>query len=316
MANIAELIHGRKPDIAPFIPTDPLQELYTLLSGEIKDWPQIQQLGDMYQANAISQISNLFPEFRDIVSQGGKDAQNLLTSAEPLTMGIIPEDVRQQVFRDSAFTSLGSGTLFGGMGRALTARDLGTTSLGLMSQGAQLLAQGGNSAQLWDQIAQGTMLPASSQLYDPSWFSQFEAQQRAAQQVTKQEKYNVAAAPDPVASGIAGTVMNLVGAYLGHGMGGGGNIIPNTSVQGSLGGAGNVPQAGANTGQSTLWQKLMGSVTGNNPAYTNVGGPGYGGYQFGAGQNPIPGGAMGAYDPSFNYGGYPVSSLDMYGTPG
>jgi len=313
--------------VVPFKATDPIKELYTLLTGEIKDWPQIQQLGDMYQANAIAQISNLFPEFKDIVAQGGQDAQNLLTSAAPLTEGLIPEDVKQQVFSDTAFTSLGSGTLFGPMGRALTARDLGTTSLGLMSQGAQLLAQGGNSAQLWDQIAQGTMLPASTQLYDPSWFTQYQAQQEATREAHKQLAENIKAAPDPATVDRVNLAMGIIGAATGAG-GLGGGLKATGAYQSEFGGmmggapgggfgpgtvAAAAPQtAGANVGQSTVWQQLMG-LFGNNPAYTNVGGPGWGGYQYGAGQNPV--GAMGAYDPSINYGGVPISSLDMYGTP-
>jgi hypothetical protein len=98
-----------------------------------------------------------------------------------------------------------------------------------MQKGAGLASEAGNAAQRWMQMAMGTVLPASSQLYSPEWFSQFMAQQRQAKQANQQMRYNVAAAPDPVVSGIAGTVMNLVGAYLGAGRGGGGGNMLQTS---------------------------------------------------------------------------------------
>lgn len=218
-------VFGQKPQVAPFEPTDPLKELGSLLGGEIKDWPQIEQLSNLYQTYMMGALNEAIPGFSDILKAGGTDTEALLTQAEPLIKGEIPPDVAQSVMRSAAFQSLGSGTMGSPMAGALTARDLGVTSLDLMSQGANLLGAGGNAAQRWAQIASGTILPPSSQLYSPEWFSTFMAQQRAAKQATQQLRYNVAAAPDPAAAGISGTIMNLLGAYLGHGMGGGGGSI-------------------------------------------------------------------------------------------
>lgn len=174
---------------------------------------------------------NAIPGFADILSQGGADTLSLLQEAKPLIEGEIPDDVKSQVLRSSAFQSLMGGTAGSSMASALQARDLGLTSIDLMNKGANLLTAGGNSAQRWASLAQGTILPPTASMYSPAWFAQFQAEQNAAKQATKQFKYNVDAAPDPAWAGITGTAMNLLGAYLGAGRGGGGgNMLATTGA--------------------------------------------------------------------------------------
>lgn len=274
MATFGELIHGRKPEVAPFIPTDPIAMLKKLLSGEIKDWPQIEQLGNLYQTYMTQGIEKLFPNFSDVLSQGGIDTQNLLQSAEPLTRGELPEDVKQQVLRSSAYQGLMAGTLGGPMGAALGARDLGLTSLDLMKQGAGLLGEAGNAAQRWAGLASGTMMNPSSQMYSPQWFSQFMAEQNAAKQATKQLRYNVAAAPDPAWADRAKLFASILGMAGGGMMGGG---------------AGNA----ATGAYAQNFSNLMGGggdgMSYNQFAQTSGGMPqnfGYGQNLYGGGQNP------------------------------
>lgn len=236
MASISELIHGRKPEVAPFIPTDPLEELQKLLRGEITSWDEITQLSDLFQTYMLGAYEKAIPGFQDILKQGGADTASLLQTAEPLTRGEVPEDVAKEVFRRSAFLALGAGTLGGPMGTALAARNLGLTSLDLINQGANLLNAGGNAAQRWQQIASGTILPPSSQLYSPEWFSNFRAQQRAAKQATKQLKYNVEAAPDPAWAERAQLLASYGGMALGGAMGGMGGPTGATGA-GQAGGA-------------------------------------------------------------------------------
>lgn len=223
MANISELIHGRKPDVAPFEPTDPLEELGKLIRGEISSWDDITRLGDLYQSYMMDAYETSIPGFADILKQGGADTLSLLQSAAPLIKGELPEDVKQQVLRSSAFQSLGStGTSSPQFLQSLQGRDLGRTSLDLMTQGANLLGAGGNAAQRWQSIASSTILPPSESMYSPAWFSTFMAQQRAAKQATKQFKYNVEAAPDPAWKDRAELLAQYGGMALGGGMGGGG----------------------------------------------------------------------------------------------
>lgn len=247
-----EMIHGAKPEVAPFEKTDPIEELMKLLSGEIKDWPQIQKLGDLFQSDVFQKLSNAGLDLKSIISGGGENVQQTLTNALSLQKGELPEAAKKEIFRSSAFQNLGSGLMGSAMGGANSLRNLGIGTLDAMQKGAGLASEAGNASQRWMQMAQGTMLPASSQLYSPEWFSQFMAQQRQAKQATQQMRNNVAAAPDPVISGIAGTVMNLVGAYLGAGRGGGGNMLatsdPNKTAPAYVGGNVSTP-SGANYGQ-------------------------------------------------------------------
>lgn len=227
-----EMIHGKKPEVAPFEPTDPLDELMKLLSGEIKDWPQIQKLGDLFQSDVFQKLSQAGLDLKSLISAGGENAAQTMKNALSLQKGILPPEAMKEIFRSSAFQNLGSGLMGSMAGTANSLRNLGVGALGALQTGAGLASEAGNAVQRWMGISQGTMLPAASQLYSPEWFSQFMAQQRAAKQATKQMRYNVAAAPDPVVSGIAGTVMNLVGAYLGAGRGGGGNMLATTDPNG------------------------------------------------------------------------------------
>lgn len=263
MATFGELIHGRKPEVAPFIPTDPLEMLKKLLTGEIKDWPQIQALGDLYQNYMVSGIENLFPNFSEVLGLGGADTQSLLSEAAPLIKGELPEDVKSQVLRSSAFQNLmgGGGDQFL---QSLQGRDLGLTSLDLMKQGAGMLEAGGNAAQRWAGLASGTMMNPGSQLYSPEWYSEFIAKQNAAKQATKQMQFNVDAAPDPAWADRAAMFANILGMAAGGGMGGGGGLGSSVSTHyssdfGGGGKAGTTPFPTGNYGYT--------QPSSNNPGF-------------------------------------------------
>lgn len=68
--------------------------------------------------------------------------------------GKIPQDVVDQIFRNSAAKGFTTGLLGGGIGRNIVARDLGLTSLQLQTAGANLLQQTANIA---NSVLQSTM---------------------------------------------------------------------------------------------------------------------------------------------------------------
>ena len=245
MADLSQLIHGTKPKVAPFVATNPDETLKKLLNGEITDWPEIQQLSQLFQNKQFEEMGFDLP---GLLSLGGQDAQTLLEQAGTMEKGQIPADVAQQVMRSSAFQSLGAGSLGGPMGSALAARNLGLTSLDMIKQGADLATSGGNAAQRWASIAQGTMLPQSAYLYSPQWYTDFMAQQAAAKRDALQQKYNIAAQPDPAWADRAKLAGSILGAYAG-GPGGAqaGNSMNTASQQ-------QVPAGGA----SGAWAQLTG----------------------------------------------------------
>lgn len=169
-----------------------------------------------------SEIDKSIPGYADILKEGGATTKKMLDQAGSFLSGEIPQDVQDQVYRSSAYKSFAGG--YGGsqMSGGLAARNLGLTSLDLISRGANLASQGGNAAQLWSHLAGQQTFDPSSMFVTPGQQAAITARNNEMTQATQQFKYNVEAAPDPVASGISNTIMSLVGSYLGGGLGGGG----------------------------------------------------------------------------------------------
>lgn len=282
-------IFGKKPQVADYTPVDMSAEQLKALQGDIAAWPQIQELGSLYQSYMLNAYEEAIPGFKDILKLGGQTTKDMLGQSEQLLHGEIPEDVKQQVQRSSAFQSLMGGTAGSGMASALTARDLGVTSLNLIGQGAQLAGQAGNAAQRWASLS-GAELP-QGMLVTPQQQAQLDMQQNLIKQATQQTKYNVAAAPDPVAKGLSDIVENLTAAYLGGKVGtiGAGNAQATQAAQSPYaGGAGSFGGAGAGTSWDTA------GTTAPAPA-------------------PTAGTAYNPYNAGFDYGvGYPASNPQNY----
>lgn len=254
MANWLDLVFGQKPEVAPYVPTDLSAEQLKAITENISAFPEIQQLGGLYEQYMLDSFNEAIPGFSNILASGGKVTQEMLDQAGTMLQGKIPPDVQEAIFRGAAQSGLSSGTLFGPMGASIAPRDLGLTSLNLIGQGAQLAGEAGNAAQRWAGLASGLIMSPSGMMVTPQEQAQLTMQNNLMRQATKQLQYNIAAAPDPAAAGISGTLMNLLGAYLGKGMGGGkGSITPSYgSVMGNSTSAnwmGNIGQgAGFNFG--------------------------------------------------------------------
>jgi hypothetical protein len=248
MANISELIHGRKPEVAPFIPTDPLEMLKKLLSGEIESWPQIAELGELFQSTMMDQLSNIFPNISEVFRLGGENTQKAQETALRLQHGELPPEDIAAIFRTSAGQNLKSGQLMSSMGGANALRNIGMGTLEGQLKGQDLATSAGNAAQRWMAMAQSTLLPPSAYLYSPEWFSTFMAQQAAAKQATKQFKYNVEAAPDPQWADRAKMLASLLGSFAGPGGGNMGNQASSTYAANWGGNVGQGVGAGVNFG--------------------------------------------------------------------
>jgi hypothetical protein len=89
----------------------------------------------------------------------------------------------------------------------------------------------GNAAQQWANIASGLNMNPASFFITPS--QQFEAStmNQIQKNAALQTEENKRAAPGSVAKGVSDTIINLIGAYLGAGKGGGGGgVAPNYDV--------------------------------------------------------------------------------------
>jgi hypothetical protein len=239
-----DAVFGTKPKIAPFVPIDTSAEVGKAIDTNVANFDAI-----------TAYLNKLAPGFTDLLTKGLGTSSDLLGVGTTLLHGEIPDDVKDQVLRSAAFTSLMGG--YGGtpMSKALAARDLGLTSLNLLQTGAGLIGAGGNAAQLWTNQAEQAYSPFT---ISAPFQTSVTAGNNAGEQATEQFKFNVAAAPDPAALAkfntnvaIGQQLVGVVGGVLG-GSGGGSTAAPTGSANWSLiGGAGNQPafQYNSATGQ-------------------------------------------------------------------
>ena len=183
---------------------DPQKAYTDSLNASLAALPQAQNLTS--QENTYNQqqmqdaLNKSIPGFSDIQSARSNQIQNELA-------GRIPPDVQAAIERSGASQGLSGG--FGGsqFGRNLTARDLGTTSLGLMNSGQQ------QAQQLISGTPMATPISIAQQLgINPSLLYSGSEQQRG-------ENMN-AAANAAVAPGALGTLgaagQQFGGALLGY----------------------------------------------------------------------------------------------------
>lgn len=223
--------YGSKPGTAGFNPLDYQKIQKKSILGNIGSFEDIAKLGDMYTEYVLKQRNEMLPGYSDTLAQGQKSSLDLLKLGESFLGGELPQDVKDQVLRSGAYKSLMGGFSGSGMSKALTARDLGLTSLDLMRQGADFIGQGGNSAQRWAQMAMGGTLDPASMFTTPGEQANFDLQNKVLQQQARQYKFNVDAAPDPMLAGASNSIMSNMGMITGMvggasgAAGGGGGIM-------------------------------------------------------------------------------------------
>jgi len=214
-------VHGKKAQVAAYTPLDLTEEQRKALEGNMSNADSIEAL-----------LNRMVPGWSEMLKQGTGNAASLLR-------GEIPKDVQQQVLRSNAFQALQGGYAGSGMSKALTARDLGRTSLDMQGLG-------NNAAQQWSKLAQTSYSPF---MIDTAMQANTTAANNAGIQQQKQREFNVEAAPDPAAAakfaidsaigmqllsfgmGAAGGAMAGGGGAAMGARGGGGSYNANTPYQ-------------------------------------------------------------------------------------
>jgi hypothetical protein len=295
-------IFGTKPNIAPYEPTIFSEEQLRALKENINAFPEITKLGDLYQTYMTDAYNRAIPGFSDILATGGKLTQQMQATAGEELAGKIPQDVVDLVNRSSAYQNLMAGTAAGGpsgMAMSNTARNLGLTSLDMISKGAELQQTAGNAAARWAGLAGGLIMGPSGFLVTPAMQAELTMSNRLHKQATEQLRENVKAAPDPIAKGLSDIVENLTAAYLGGKVGtiGAGNEAATKATES---GATSLNPAFETAGPGNAIEG------GSGFSFLETGGGGFGGGGGGSsGSGPMTAG--------FGYGaGYPSSDLSMY----
>jgi hypothetical protein len=203
------LSKGSKPKIPELKPIDFAKEQQQAIQQNIAAIEPATELAKKTtaaeQSQLEAQLRRAIPGYDQLVAQAGKNISASLR-------GELPADVQQQIQRSTAGRALAGG--FGGgtgFGRALTARDLGLTSLQLQNQG---LAQAQNFIQQQRAFGMTQPFSVSSMFITP-------AQRVGAMQQQQQAMYNrdlqaaqVAAMPDPTMAAI-GSAISSAGGFAG-----------------------------------------------------------------------------------------------------
>jgi len=251
---------GAKPEV-PTLPT--LGEVgKTGAAANLAAVPQLQTLASgvnrFNEAEIRRMMESTLPGYFGSLAAAGDVAGSL-------ARGEVPEDVARQVERRGATRALTGGYAGSTLGRNLTLRDLGLTSLEATGEGQRrLLGLGAFGRQLFPTYDYTTMFFSPAQMLDYTQ-SQFQRDLLAAK---------VAAAPDPVARGRAEQEMALFGMIMSAYSGGPG-YTPQRYDPLSGGGAPNTYPSGAADfyGRSPY---LSAPQVDTRPYYGPGGGPGQG----------------------------------------
>jgi hypothetical protein len=202
------LFGGKKPKIPELKPIDFAGEQQKAIQQNIAAIEPATELAkrttEAEQTQLEAQLRRAIPGYDQLVQQASKNIGASLR-------GELPSDVSSQVMRSAAGRALAGGYAGAGAGRALTARDLGLTSLQLQNQG---LAQAQNFIQ--QQRAFGMVQPfsVSSMFITPAQRIGAIQEQQARQYGRDVTAAQVAAAPSPFQQSV-GTALSNVGNIAG-----------------------------------------------------------------------------------------------------
>ena len=201
---MGRLGHSAKSRVIPeFKPINVGEVQKQTIAGNIAAIPQASQLASAInlfnRSEATKSLEASTPGATDVLKKGTEQLAAFIR-------GEIPKDVSDQVAQQSAERALGGG--FGGSGaaKALTARDLGLTSLNLVQQGLSTAEQWLSGAQ---QLTQpGGYFDVSGMLVTPGQGLQIATEERNAQFQRDLLKAQVDAAPDPFMAALGQAFIN------------------------------------------------------------------------------------------------------------
>lgn len=186
---------GRKPKIPELPGIDPTQVQAATIAANKDQLPQLQQLGSTINEFNTAQQLGMLSKALEFVAPGQlAKAQGIVNSQ---LGGEIPADVAAQVQRRSAAQALLGGYGGGsGIGRNLTARDLGLTSLQIQQQGLA------NFNSLTSLAPRTQAFDITSMFFTPQQRLQSAFSERESQFQRNLLAEQVAAAPDPATAAL------------------------------------------------------------------------------------------------------------------
>jgi hypothetical protein len=204
------LSKGSKPKVPEFKPIDFAGEQKKAIQQNLQSLPAASELAQKTttadQSVLEEQLRRAIPGYDKLIAQAGSNIGASLR-------GEISPEVSAQVQRSTAGRALAGG--FGGasgMGRSLTARDLGLTGMQIQNQGLQQA-----QSFIQQQRAYGMVQPfsTSSMFITPAQRVGVLQQQQQAQYTRDLAAAQVSAAPNPMMSALGGSLSTIGGLVAG-----------------------------------------------------------------------------------------------------
>jgi len=202
------LSKGSKPKVPEFKPIDFAAEQKAAIKQNLESLPAASDLAQKTtsadQSVLEEQLRRAIPGYDKLIAQAGSNIGASLR-------GEISPEISSQVQRSTAGRALSGG--FGGasgMGRSLTARDLGLTGMQIQNQGLQQA-----QSFIQQQRAYGMVQPfsTSSMFITPAQRVGVMQQQQQAQYGRDLQAAQVAAMPDPTMSAFGSAISSAGGFY-------------------------------------------------------------------------------------------------------
>ena len=170
-ASVALAATKKPPKAAQFNPVNYQQEQSTAISGNLTSFGRASELAsrvNTFNASEMQRMNELaMPGYAKMQAKGTANIMDWMA-------GRIPGDVSNAVQTNAAGRSVAGGFGGTGMGRNLQARDLGLTSLDLMTKGM-------SSAERWMQMNRTPTFDVSSMFVRPGESAEFASRQRDTQ---------------------------------------------------------------------------------------------------------------------------------------
>lgn len=254
--SLVGLAFGGPPDMLPWEDVNAQKAQLTAIAGNEAALPGLQstarKVNDFSQSEIQRMMELAMPGYAKLRDKGTDVISDLVA-------GKIPDDVRDAIGRNTAGRSVYGGYGGTGMGRNLTARDLGLTSLDMMTKGL-------DSATKWIGMSR-TLAPTmdiTKMFITPEFQTQFESGERDKRLGYKNTKRQFEYAVDPMravesdVAGIADVVGTALMAYMGGGVGAIGGMAGGAGGGGMMSGLGGMMGMGGGGGTSSALQMMNG----------------------------------------------------------
>lgn len=200
MASFLEKMSGTKPKLPAWTPIDITKEQQATVAGNQATLPGAQTLATSVNTFNQSELDRLYNQALPGYDRIKQNVSDYLSST---TGGQLPDDVADEIYRRTTSRATAGGFGGSGIGRNLTARDLGLTSLDLIDRGI-------SSAQRWLSTQAAPRFDVTSMFLSPAQRIPMAMEERNLKFQHDYLRAQIKAMPDPATKYWTDGVTNLL----------------------------------------------------------------------------------------------------------